>query len=183
MSTEKYYGEAPLQERGDDAAGIAKPEGACRALDHCHARVSCCPESVRRGIGFSTTSEQSKTSGVLFMESGEAPAEIGRITRDLETLAADPEKAGSWLAGAMEASWGVAESTVRTYRSSATSSLNANSVIANDLAKRDHAATTSHASCGAPTRSSRALTSQWRLSARIWPASVTRSGSSSPSQS
>ncbi len=50
-----------------------------------------------------------EASGVLFMESGEAPAEIGRITRELETLAADAETAGSWLAGAMEASWVAAE--------------------------------------------------------------------------
>ena len=40
---------------------------------------------------------------------GPSRAEIARIQRELETVAADGEAAGAWLAGAMEASWTVAE--------------------------------------------------------------------------
>lgn len=51
-------------------------------------------------------------TGVLFMEGGGEPAEIGRIKRDLATIAEDSEKSGTWLAEAMEATWGAAESLI-----------------------------------------------------------------------
>ena len=50
-----------------------------------------------------------ETSGVLFMEGEGEPAEISRIKAELETIAASSERTGSWLAAAMEASWGMAE--------------------------------------------------------------------------
>jgi hypothetical protein len=50
-----------------------------------------------------------ETSGVLFMEGEGEPAEISRIKSELETIAASSEQSGSWLAAAMEASWGMAE--------------------------------------------------------------------------
>ena len=43
------------------------------------------------------------------MEGGGEPAEISRIKSELETIAASSEQTGSWLASAMEASWGMAE--------------------------------------------------------------------------
>ena len=50
-----------------------------------------------------------ETSGVLFMEGGGEPAEIGRMKSELEAMAAISEQTGSWLASAMEASWAMAE--------------------------------------------------------------------------
>jgi hypothetical protein len=43
------------------------------------------------------------------MEGGGEPAEITRIKSDLQSTAASSEKSGSWLASAMQASWGMAE--------------------------------------------------------------------------
>jgi hypothetical protein len=44
-------------------------------------------------------------SGILFMESEGEPAEIKRLKRDLESVAADNEETGAWLAHAMELAW------------------------------------------------------------------------------
>jgi hypothetical protein len=52
-------------------------------------------------------------SGVLFMEGGGEPAEIGAMKAELEATAAASEQAGEWLAGAMEASWQVAEALLQ----------------------------------------------------------------------
>jgi hypothetical protein len=46
--------------------------------------------------------------GVLFMEGEDEPAELGRLRRDLRSVAADSLAAGEWLASAMSASWEVA---------------------------------------------------------------------------
>ncbi len=43
------------------------------------------------------------------MEGEGEPAEITRIKSELATVAASSEQSGSWLASAMEASWGMAE--------------------------------------------------------------------------
>jgi hypothetical protein len=50
-----------------------------------------------------------ETSGVLFMEGGGEPAEIGRMKSELEARAATSEQTGSWLAAAMDDSWTMAE--------------------------------------------------------------------------
>jgi hypothetical protein len=52
-------------------------------------------------------------TGVLFMEGEGEPAEIGTMKAELETTAAAAERAGEWLANAMEASWGVAEALLQ----------------------------------------------------------------------
>ena len=52
-------------------------------------------------------------SGILFLESGEAPAELGRIRQELEAAAAGAEQAGTWLADAMQAAWEVAAELLR----------------------------------------------------------------------
>jgi len=46
------------------------------------------------------------------MEGQGEPAEITRIKSELQTIAASSEQSGSWLAAAMEASWGMAEALV-----------------------------------------------------------------------
>lgn len=43
--------------------------------------------------------------GVLFMEGGGEPSEIGRLERDLRRCAEDSTAAGAWLTTAMETSW------------------------------------------------------------------------------
>jgi hypothetical protein len=48
-------------------------------------------------------------AGVLFMEGQGEPAEIARIKAELRTTAETGEQTCTWLAGAMEASWNVAE--------------------------------------------------------------------------
>ncbi len=105
---EKYYGEAPLR----DAAALARISRALKALAEQWSTVH--PASTPVASPFAGASDLNsevaiETSGVLFMESGVEPAEIGRIVRELETVAADAEAIGTWLAGAMEASWAVAE--------------------------------------------------------------------------
>jgi hypothetical protein len=47
-------------------------------------------------------------SGVLFMEGEGEPAEVLRLKRDVETIAADSEETGRWLSQAMENAWAVA---------------------------------------------------------------------------
>jgi hypothetical protein len=46
--------------------------------------------------------------GVLFMEGEGEPGEIAHLKRDLRAYAEDSAAAGTWLATAMESSWGVA---------------------------------------------------------------------------
>ena len=48
--------------------------------------------------------------GVLFMEGEGEPAEITRIKRELRTMGDDASATGSWLTGAMSASWEMAAS-------------------------------------------------------------------------
>lgn len=50
--------------------------------------------------------------GVLFMEGEGEPAEITEMKAELENRAAQADRAGRWLAQAMEASWAVAEAAL-----------------------------------------------------------------------
>lgn len=52
-------------------------------------------------------------TGILFMEGEGEPAEISGMKAELETMATASERAGEWLAKAMEASWGVAEALLQ----------------------------------------------------------------------
>lgn len=104
---EKHYGEAPLR----DASGLIRASRSLKALAE-HWSTADPAEAVPSPFAGATDLNAEvaiETSGVLFMESGEPPVEIRRIVRDLETLAADTEATGDWLAAAMAASWGVAE--------------------------------------------------------------------------
>ena len=70
-------------------------------------------------------------SGVLFMEGEAEPAEIVAMKRDLGVLAEDMERTGTWLASAMEQSWGVAGS-LAAYPSLADLLGERHRIIAND---------------------------------------------------
>ncbi|HWJ50909.1 MAG TPA: hypothetical protein VNR42_07805 [Solirubrobacteraceae bacterium] len=88
---EKYYGEAPLR----DAAALARTSRALKALAEQWSTAH--PASTPVASPFAGASDLNsevaiETSGVLFMESGAEPAEIGRIVRELETAAADAER-------------------------------------------------------------------------------------------
>lgn len=105
---EKHYGEAPLR----DAAAHLRASRTLKALAERWATAT--PAAAPVPSPFAGAAELNderaiETTGVLFMESGEAPAELARIVRDLETAAADADATGTWLAAAMEAAWGVAE--------------------------------------------------------------------------
>jgi hypothetical protein len=105
---EKYYGEAPLQ----DASALLRTSRSLKALADRWATTAPASAPVPSPFAGATdlNSETAiETSGILFMESGEAPAEIARIRRDLEIAAEDAEATGTWLASAMEAAWKVAE--------------------------------------------------------------------------
>jgi hypothetical protein len=105
---EKYYAEAPLA----DAIALQR---AARTLIALAERWTCVqPAAEPVPSPFAGTPDLNddraiETSGVLFMEGGGEPAEITRIKSELETVAATSEQNGSWLAAAMQASWGMAE--------------------------------------------------------------------------
>ena len=116
---EKYYAEAPLA----DAIALQR---AARTLIALAERWTCVqPAAEPVPSPFAGTPDLNddraiETSGVLFMEGGGEPAEITRIKSELETVAASSQQNGSWLASAMQASWGMAEALL-TYPSSPTS--------------------------------------------------------------
>jgi hypothetical protein len=105
---EKYYSEAPL-------AGAISLQRIGRTLIALAERwTSAEPAAAPAASPFAGTPDLNddraiETSGVLFMEGGGEPAEITRIKSELQTMAASSEQSGSWLAAAMEASWGMAE--------------------------------------------------------------------------
>ncbi len=105
---EKYYGESPLQ----DAAALLRTSRTLKALaEHWAAATPSSGVVPNPFAGASDLNDERaiETSGVLFMESGEVPSEIPRVSRGLETAAADAEATGSWLSNAMEAAWSAAE--------------------------------------------------------------------------
>ncbi len=105
---EKFYAESPLH----DAAAWQRASRTLKALaEHWRTATPRAAPVPSPFAGAPDLNEERaiETSGVLFMESGEPPAEIVRIQRELETAAANAEAVGSWLAAAMEASWAVAE--------------------------------------------------------------------------
>jgi hypothetical protein len=105
---EKYYSEAPLS----DALALQRTARTLIAL--AERWTSAEPAAAPAPSPFAGTPDLNderaiETSGVLFMEGGGEPAEIGRMKSELETMAAASEQTGSWLAAAMEASWAMAE--------------------------------------------------------------------------
>jgi hypothetical protein len=109
---EKYHSEAPLHE----AAALQRSSRTLKALAERWSAVH--PTDSPLGSPFAgapdlNDSRAIETSGVLFMESGEAPVEIMRIRRELSTAAANAEETGRWLSSAMDAAWSVAAQLLR----------------------------------------------------------------------
>ncbi len=105
---EKYYSEAALA----DAVSLRRTARTLLALAERWASAEPAAEPAPgpyAGTPDLNDDRAIETSGVLFMEGGGEPAEIGRIKSELEAIAAGSEQAGSWLAAAMEASWAMAE--------------------------------------------------------------------------
>jgi hypothetical protein len=105
---EKYYSEAPLA----DAIALQRAARTLIALAERWTSVEPVAEpapSPFAGAPDLNDDRAIETSGVLFMEGEGEPAEITRIKSDLQAIAASSEQSGSWLAAAMEASWGMAE--------------------------------------------------------------------------
>jgi hypothetical protein len=105
---EKYYSEAPLA----DAIALQRIARTLIALAERWTSVEPAAEpapSPFAGTPDLNDDRAIETSGVLFMEGEGEPAEITRIKSELQTIAASSEQSGSWLAAAMEASWGMAE--------------------------------------------------------------------------
>jgi hypothetical protein len=101
---EKFYSQAPLRQ-------AEEVQAASRALKSLAARWSEVGPSVSPAANPYAGAEDLNApglvaeSGILFMEGEGEPAEIKRIKRDLEALAADSEQTGAWLSQAMEQAW------------------------------------------------------------------------------
>jgi hypothetical protein len=108
---EKFYSQAPLRQAGDLQA-------ASRALKALADQWSVATASERPAANPYQGSEDLNApglvaeSGILFMEGEGEPVEIGRLKRDLATVASDCQESGAWLAEAMEHSWQVAAALV-----------------------------------------------------------------------
>ena len=105
---EKYYSEAALV----DAVSLQRTARTLIALAErwaCAEPAAEAAPSPYAGTPDLNDDRAIEFSGVLFMEGGGEPAEIGRIKSELEAVAVGSEQAGSWLAAAMEASWAMAE--------------------------------------------------------------------------
>src|SRR5689334_10012073 len=105
---EKYYSEAALA----DAVSLRRTARTLLALAERWA--SAVPAAEPAASPYAGTPDLNddraiETGGVLFMEGEGEPAEISRIKSELQAIAVGSEQAGSWLAAAMEASWGMAE--------------------------------------------------------------------------
>jgi hypothetical protein len=108
---EKFYSQAPLRQAGE-------LQGASRALKSLADQWSEAAVSERPAANPYQGAEDLNApglvaeSGILFMEGEGEPVEIGRLRRDLATVASDCQESGAWLAEAMEHSWRVAAALV-----------------------------------------------------------------------
>ncbi len=106
---EKFYASAPRQQ-----AVILQAHG--RALCALADRWDTAVPSVRvafspfEGADDLNDPVSLQLDGVLFMEGEGEPAEITRIKRDLQAIGDEASATGSWLTGAMSASWDMAAS-------------------------------------------------------------------------
>lgn len=104
---EKHYGAAPLR----DAERLMEHSRSLKALAErwSVAEVSEQPlPSPFAGADDLNDARAIETTGMLFLESGDPPAEVGVLRRDLERLAEEAQSISSYLTGAMEASWAMA---------------------------------------------------------------------------
>ncbi|MGZ5419973.1 MAG: hypothetical protein ACXWES_05600 [Solirubrobacterales bacterium] len=104
---EMFYSQAPLRQAGDVQA-------ASRALKALAGQWSEVEPSARAAANPFAGAEDLNPpglvaeSGILFMEGEDEPAEVKRLKRDLETVAADSQETGVWLSQAMEQAWEIA---------------------------------------------------------------------------
>jgi len=109
---EKFYAESPLH----DAISLQQTSRALKAL--AERWMVAAPEehpapSPFAGAPDLNDDRATETLGILFMEGEGEPAEIARMKSELEARAEAARSTGDWLAGAMEAAWGVAEALLR----------------------------------------------------------------------
>ena len=127
---EKFYSMAPLRQ----AADIQAASRALKALATRWSEVE--PSGYPAPSPFAGAEDLNAPglvaeSGILFMEGEGEPAEIKRIKRDLDSLAADMEAIGDWLSQAMEKAWQVAGALI-VYPSLADLLGERHRIIAND---------------------------------------------------
>ncbi|HEY6891197.1 MAG TPA: hypothetical protein VI300_25555 [Solirubrobacter sp.] len=109
---EKFYAESPLH----DAITL---QGISRALKALAERWTVAvPEehpmpSPFAGAPDLNDDRATEGRGVLFMEGEDEPAEITRMKGDLSARSEAARSTGEWLAGAMQAAWGVAEALLQ----------------------------------------------------------------------
>ena len=104
---EKFYAEAPLH----TAIRLQRVSRALKALAERWSAAS--PEGRPLAVPFAGAPDLNddraiETLGVLFMESGDEPAEVATVKAELRTLAAGHRSTGEWLGQAMDAGWGIA---------------------------------------------------------------------------
>ena len=127
---EKFYSQAPLRQ----AADIQAASRALKALATRWSEVE--PSDHPAPSPFAGAEDLNAPglvaeSGILFMEGEGEPAEIKRIKRDLDGLAADMEAIGEWLSQAMEKAWQAAGALI-AYPSLADLLGERHRIIAND---------------------------------------------------
>jgi hypothetical protein len=109
---ELYYSQAPLT----DAIALQQLSRTLKALAGHWATVR--PASVEHANPYAGCDDLNvqaaiETLGVLFLEGEGQPAEIGRIKRELTTMADDHEQTGAWLSEAMQSTWNSASALLR----------------------------------------------------------------------
>jgi len=127
---EKFYAESPLH----DAITLQRDSRALKALAERWTVAS--PEEHRSPSPFAGAPDlnddrATETLGILFMEGEGEPAEITRMKSDLSALAEAARSTGEWLAAAMQAAWGVAE-TLLNYPELADLLAERHRIISND---------------------------------------------------
>jgi len=105
---EKFYASSPREE----AVMLQRHARALQALADAWLRG---PAGVASpGVRFAGAPDLNdraalQLDGVLFMEGEGEPVELTRLKRDIEVAGHDSVASGTWLAGAMDSSWKVAE--------------------------------------------------------------------------
>jgi hypothetical protein len=101
---EKFYAQAPLE----SAIALQSASRTLKTLADRWKHVEPSAHPVANPFaGCEDLNEPAaiQSDGVLFMEGEGEPAEIGRLKRDLASLAEDFTATGEWLSSAMAASW------------------------------------------------------------------------------
>ena len=104
---EKFYAQRPRAQ----AVELQRHARALSALGDRWSRVAPAPRDALNpfeGCEDLNAPDAVALDGILFMESGEEPAEIGRLRDDLRAVAAASVETGDWLAAAMSETWSVA---------------------------------------------------------------------------